>query len=74
VRPDFHPDFFGFDTAERQRRVSDADNEGITARPGLRNDFDVFATAEAEFQQAASEGREALGSGAHADDHPFASG
>jgi hypothetical protein len=74
VRPDFDPDFFGLDTPESQRRVSDADNEGVTARSGFRDDFDVLATAEAEFQQTASEGSEAPGSGAHADDHPFVSG
>jgi len=45
-----------------QRRVSDADNEGIAAGPGFRNDFDVLTAAEAELQQTANQGSEASGS------------
>ena len=74
MRLDIDPNVCGFTPPQRQRRIADADYEGVPARPGLGKDFDVLTAAESEFQQPTIERREVLGSRAHADNHPLGSG
>jgi hypothetical protein len=49
--------------------MADADDEGITARPGFGQDLHGLTVAEAELEQAAIECRQDPGTRAHADDH-----
>jgi hypothetical protein len=74
VRPDIDPNVLGFAAPQGQRRVTDADNKRIPARPGFRNDFDLLPGAEAEFEQTAIQGGQLAFMGAHTDDHPRGTG